>query len=297
MNLYPVPENEKDRIKRLEFHNLLNLGKDPELDVFAEGSCIIADCPSSLIAMMEEETQIIQSCVGLELDSVDRKNTVCQYAIVSREVIVINDTLLDERSSFNPIIKESGIRFYVGVPLIDNEGFVLGTLCVIDYVPKTITENQILLLTKMGEAITKILIGKKKNQQAEYFEQKFNITNNIICVLDNNFQLKNVNPTFEELFRVNKNEVINQNLIDFLKDKKPDLQSIPQKFKAQNDKLIFITTTPIDENKNIIIEWYISNNKDFSEIFCFGKNITNLIEERQKLESSERRFSANATTK
>lgn len=290
MNLYPVPENEKDRIKRLEFHNLLNLGKDPELDVFAEGACIIADCPSSLIAMMEEETQIIQSCVGLELDTVDRKNTVCQYAIASREVIVINDTLLDERSSFNPIIKESGIRFYVGVPLIDNEGFVLGTLCVIDYVPKTITENQILLLTKMGEAITKILIGKKKNQQAEYFEQKFNITNNIICVLDNNFQLKNVNPTFEELFRVNKNEVINQNFIDFLKDKKPDLQSIPQKFKAQNDKLIFITTTPIDENKNIIIEWYISNNKDFSEIFCFGKNITNLIEERQKLESSERRF-------
>lgn len=290
MNSYPVPENEKDRIKRLEFHNLLNLGKDPELDVFAEGACIIADCPSSLIAMMEEETQIIQSCVELELDTVDRKNTICQYAIASREIIIINDTLLDERSSYNPIIKESNIRFYVGVPLIDTEGFVLGTLCVIDYIPKSITDHQITLLQKMGEAITKILIGKKKNKQAEYFEQTFSITNNIICVLDDAFNLKDANPTFEQLFRVKKDEVINQNFITILKDKDPNLQSIPEDFKSQDDQLTFTTTTPIDEKNNIIIEWYLNKNKDFSEVFCFGKNITHLIEERHKLESSERRF-------
>lgn len=55
---------------------------------------------------MEADTQRIQSCIGLAIDSVDRKDTLCQYSVASSEVVVINDTLLDERSSDNPMILE-----------------------------------------------------------------------------------------------------------------------------------------------------------------------------------------------
>ena len=208
MNLYPVPENEKERIKRLELFDLLSLPKDPQLDIFAETACLVSGCANALIAIMESQTQVIQSCIGISLETVDRQNTVCQYSIASGEVVVINDTLSDERSSGNPLIIAGGIRFYAGIPLIDEEGFALGTLCMFDYVPKSLSEEQIFTLQKLGAAVTKLLIGKRKNIQAEYFQQIFNISNNLICVLDNQFILKDINPVFEETFQIDKNKAI-----------------------------------------------------------------------------------------
>lgn len=290
MTAYPVPQNEDERIKKLEFFNLLHLGKDPELDVFAEGACLIADCPASLIAMMEEHTQTIQSCVGMELDFVARENTICQYAIASREVLVINDTLQDPRSSQNPLVIAGGIRFYAGVPLIDDEGFALGTLCVIDYQPKTISEKQISSLKKMGEAITKILIGKKKNLQAEYFQETFTITNNLICVLDNSFKLKEVNPAFESTFGLKRHQAVNMSFFSILGSRNEELHQLINNFPERDEELVFTATIQTAGNQHAVIEWHLKQNQNHTEIFCFGRNITRLVEENQKLETSERRF-------
>lgn len=289
MNIYPLSDNEHARLERLAYYDLLNLGKDPELDVFAEGACLIAGCSASLIAMMEENTQTVQSCVGLLFDTVDRKNTVCQFTIQSREILVINDTLLDDRSSQNPLILEAGIRFYAGVPLIDGEGFALGTLCVIDYIPKTLSETQIKLLQKMGEAITKILTGKKRGIQAEYFEQTFSVTNNLICVLDNEFNLKDVNPSFEEVFGIRRNEALTLNFISFFQDSNHEIKELLKNFPVNEENFACTTTTKVGSSI-IIIEWYLKRNHTHKEIFCFGKNITQLMEEKMKLEGSQRRF-------
>lgn len=289
MKKYPVPENEAERLERLKIYDLLNLGKDPDLDVFAEAACLIADCPSSLIAMMEQETQTIQSCVGMSLDFVARKDTVCQYTIMDREVLVINDTFLDYRSSSNAIIREGGIRFYAGVPLIDEVGLILGTLCVIDYKPKTLSEAQINSLKKLGEAITKIFISKRKNIQAEYFSETFAITNNIICVLDNGFKLKNVNPAFEDVFQLKKNEVIERDFISLLGKNNERLKELYRDLPS-NENGIDYTTYTATADGDIIIEWQLKQNIGKTEIFCFGRNITQEMQERQKLESSERRF-------
>jgi GAF domain-containing protein len=96
----------------------LSLPKDPQLDIFAETACLVSGCANALIAIMESQTQVIQSCIGISLETVDRQNTVCQYSIASGEVVVINDTLSDERSSGNPLIIAGGIRFYAGIPLL-----------------------------------------------------------------------------------------------------------------------------------------------------------------------------------
>lgn len=290
MDNYPVPDNEKERVKKLELFDLLNLPKDPQLDVFAETACLVADCPSSLIAIMESQIQTIQSCIGISLDTVDRENTLCQYSIASGDVVVINDTLTDSRSSGNSIILESGIRFYAGVPLIDDEGFVLGTLCVIDYKPKTISEDQIATLKKIGEAVTKFFLNKRTNIQAEYFQQTFDVSNNLICVLDNEFILKEVNPTFEKVFGLPKNQAVHQNFLTLLGEQDADLQLKLKNFLQTDEELIFTASTKIGEAAPIIIEWYLKQNQNHSGIFCFGINITQHIEERLQLESSERRF-------
>ena len=290
MDKYPVPANEERRINKLNFFNLLKLKKDPQFDIFTETAALIADCPAALIAMMESESQVIQSCIGLDFDSVDRKSTLCQYAIASGNVVTINDTLADERSSENPLILEGGIRFYTGIPLIDDEGFALGTLCVIDYQPKTLTEKKVTALQKIGSAVTKLLTGKRKEIDAEYFQQIFNISNNLICVLDNNFILKDVNPTFERVFQFNKTKTPEQNFLKVLGEHNSELQLIIKKLPDVQEEVTFSTSTKISDGSAIIAEWSLKHNQNNSEIFCFGINITQQIEEKQQLESSERRF-------
>lgn len=290
MDKYPVPDNEYERINKLKFFDLLQLEKDPKLDIFAETASLITDCPAALIAMMESDAQVIQSCIGLDFDSVDRKSTLCQYTIASGDVVIINDTLLDERSRENPLILAGGIRFYAGIPLLDDEGFALGTLCVIDYKPKTITEKQITALRKIANAVTTLLIGKRNNIQAEYFHQTFNISNNLICVLDSNFMLKDANPAFEEIFKFSKVNATGQNFFEILGKDNSELQHLIKKLTDIQEEVTFSTSTKISDDTVVIVEWSLKQNQNNSEIFCFGINTTQQIEEKQKLESSERRF-------
>jgi len=286
---YIVPDNEIGRLKKLEFFDLLNIGKDPQFDVFAETACLIADCPSSLIAIMESETQTIQSCIGLEIDSVARENTVCQYSIASGEVVIINDTLLDDRSRHNPLILAGGIRFYVGVPFVDDEGFALGTICLIDYKPRTITESQITALKKLADVISKLLTSKRKTIYAEYFQQIFNISNNLICVLDEKLEFKDFNPVFEKIFSLKKEEAVGLNFIQVLGKNNHSLSKL-NNFPENVDEVSFTTSTITNDGSSVIIEWLLKPNQDLSEIFCFGINITAQTEEKRQLESSERRF-------
>lgn len=284
-----LPDNEIERLKKLEFFDLLNLGKDPQFDVFAETACLIADCPASLIAIMESETQTIQSCIGLEIDSVARENTVCQYSIASGEVVIINDTLLDNRSKNNPLILEGGIRFYVGIPFIDDEGFALGTICVIDYKPRTIIDSQITALKKLADVISKLLTAKRKTVYAEYFQQLFNISNNLICVLDDELKFKDFNPVVEKIFSLKKEEAIGLSFNEVFGEGNNNLSKFKD-LSESDQEVSFTTSTVTEDGSSVIVEWVLKSNQELSEIFCFGINITAQTEEKRQLESSERRF-------
>src|SRR5690606_11759629 len=99
MSVYPVLPSESDRLRSLEALELNNLGKHPELSAFVEAACILTGCPSGLASIMEEKSQRVQSCIGLDIDEVPRESTVCQFTILSKEVLVIPDTANDSRTA------------------------------------------------------------------------------------------------------------------------------------------------------------------------------------------------------
>lgn len=286
---FPMPGNENKRLEKLAYYGLQNLGKEPELDVFAEAACLITDCAASLIAMMESDTQTIQSCVGMELDFVPRQSTICQYTIMSNEVLVIEDTLLDDRSRFNEMMIQAGVRFYVGVPLLDEEGVALGTICAFDFQPKKITEKQIHSIKKLSESITKILISKKKNAYAEYFTDTFNLTNNIICVLDSTFKIKETNPVFDSLFNFSKEKTLSFLFTDLF-DGANNWQELLQTNLQNFDDVHILTQSTLNSSELIEIDWHIKLNASKTEILCFGRNITAENKEKIKLANSEQKF-------
>ena len=290
MNIYPIPDNEKERIKRLELLDLLNLSKDPQLDIFTETARLISGCQISFIAIMGSETHTVKSCIGASIDVLERKDAICHYPVATGQMVIIEDTLLDERSSGNSVVLEAGIRFYAGVPLVDDEGFALGTLCVLNNEPKILSEEQISTLKKLGEAVTKLLIAKRKNIQAEYFQQIFDVSNNPICVLSDKLVLKDINPAFEQAFLIGRNQLAAKHFMDVLGDQPNDISEKINHFIENDEELMVTTSSKINGAHNVIIEWYMTHNDNHSEIFCFGTNITQHTEEKLQLESSERRF-------
>jgi len=289
MKKFPKPNNEKNRLEKLSFYGLHNLPKDPDLDVFAEAACLITDCAASLIAMMESETQKVQSCVGFELDVLPRESTICQHTIMSNDVLVIEDTLLDDRSRYNETMISAGVRFYVGVPLLDEEGHALGTICAFDFEPKKITCKQVHSLKKLSESITKILLSKKKNAYAEYFIDTFNLSNNIICVLDDQFHIKETNPVFDELFDFSKNIISSSKFSDLFINVADWKDESMTKIHLFEDVHI-LTKSTSKLGQEIEIDWHIKFNTTKTEILCFGRNITAENREKLKLEKSEKKF-------
>ncbi|MEG1239039.1 MAG: GAF domain-containing protein, partial [Flavobacterium sp.] len=238
---------------------------------------------------MESDLQRIQSCVGMDVDFVPRRETVCQYTIMSHDVLIIEDTFLDERTSSKNMIIDGNIRFYAGVPIVDGNGLVLATICVVDFVPKSLSDKQITSLRNLGNAVTKTLLRRREHLQAEYFSEIFNVTNNLICVLKNDLVFKDVNPALEALFHKKKAELIHLRFTEvvssatYLQQKLNDLKCDSESFTA-------ITVTAINSQEESVVEWFFKPNQQKTEIICFGRNITQDNEERRKLESSERRF-------
>jgi len=284
------PENELRRIEKLKSYELMGLGKDPELDVFAQAACLITDCPAALIAMMEQETQRIQSCVGIALDTVDRKNTVCQYTIMSKEVLIIEDTFNDVRSSSNPLIREGNIRFYAGVPLLDDDGDALGTICVIDFHPKQLSEKQVSSLAELGKAATKILLGKHRKKQAGYFAEIFHLTNNIICVLDDMHNVKDVNPAFSKVLGLSRSDSLGKSIFTLLGDTEEKLAFDLNRVAETKYGIQSSSTTRMENGQMVEIEWNFKFDAVNRDILAFGRNVTAEREEKLKLENSERRF-------
>ena len=290
MSMPIVPENESERLNILYSFGLIAVGKLPELDVFAELACRITNCPSSIIAIMEKDQQRIQSCIGLDLETVDRKNTVCQYTILSSEPLMIEDTFLDTRTAHNPLIIAGQIRFYAGVPLLDERGHALGTLCVIDYHPKTLSQQQLKELEDLAKAVLAVLLAKRKLNQAGYFKDILSVTQNMICVLNEDFTLKEVNPAFAELMQIPIREFDGLNFLEVLKVKDRRVVSKIKSVSSSDLEVMVQTQTQLREDEAVTIDWHLRHGQENKEIFAFGRNMTKENSERAKLEVSERRF-------
>ena len=136
--------NEQDRLQELKSYKILDTLPEKELDELAEIASVICDTPISLVSFIDEKRQWFKARKGLEAQETPRDDAFCQHTLQNpKEVLVVDDPLNDERFKNNPLVLGNPhIRFYAGAPLETPQGNVLGTLCIIDNKPRTISENQ-----------------------------------------------------------------------------------------------------------------------------------------------------------
>src|SRR6185295_4780100 len=144
MTAAPVPPHESERLGALQRYEVLDTEPEQRFDDLTLLASHICETPIALITLVDAERQWFKSRVGLTTTQTPRAISFCGHAILKDDVMVVPDVSADPRFADNPLVTgEPHARFYAGAPLVSPGGQALGTLCVIDRVPRDLTPGQL----------------------------------------------------------------------------------------------------------------------------------------------------------
>jgi len=155
MNPFPIPENENARLNSLRSYGIMDSLPETELDELTTLASEICQTPIALISLLDDHRQWFKSHIGLNTQQTPKEEAFCSHAIINpAQVLIVEDARKDDRFAVNPLVTgDPNIVFYAGVPLVNEEGFALGTLCVIDREPRALTSKQLSSLRILAKQV------------------------------------------------------------------------------------------------------------------------------------------------
>ncbi len=209
MKISAIPQNEGERLIAMKSYLILDTEEEKDFDDITELAAQICDMPIAIITLVDEKRQWFKAKKGWSFKETNRNISFCAHTIHTDDIMMVPDTLKDDRFFDNPlVIEEPAIRFYAGMPLITSDGYKLGSLAVIDKKPGKLSEEQISALRMLSRQVVNLLnsrlnllqldnlVKEKTAQIKEVFER----VSDAFVALDKNWRYTYVNEKAEQIF-------------------------------------------------------------------------------------------------
>jgi two-component sensor histidine kinase len=161
-----LPANESERLAKLHDYQVLDTAPESAFDDIALLAAQLLQVPLAMVTLVDADRQWFKARYGLADTQTPREFAFCGHVVGDDHELVVPDAHEDERFADNPLVLgHPRVRFYAGVPLRTQEGFVLGTLCAIDHVPRAVTPEQRALLSALARQVMAQLELRRRNRE------------------------------------------------------------------------------------------------------------------------------------
>ncbi|RZA08851.1 MAG: PAS domain S-box protein [Proteobacteria bacterium] len=213
MKKAPIPSHEAARLQSLQEFEILDSEAEKSFQDLVELASIICQTPISLVSLIDQDRQWFKAKIGLDISETPRDISFCGHVVADAQTLVVPDASQDPHFADNPFVTDGlKIRFYAGAPILTEEGLALGSLCVIDTKPRTLTEEQVRMLGLLASQAKRLmdlrLLARKQranflavSESEEKFRQLAEHIEGAFWLLEiSTGQVIYASPSFERIF-------------------------------------------------------------------------------------------------
>ncbi|HVW96495.1 MAG TPA: PAS domain S-box protein [Mucilaginibacter sp.] len=288
----PIPSNEKERVRALRNYDILDSISEEEYDRIVELASIICDTPISFISFIDHDRQWLKASVGLDVRQTSREASFCQYTIMDQTLLEVEDLSIDERFKDSPVVTNAPhLRFYAGYPLVDARGYALGSLCVVDNKPRTLTISQKRALSLLAEEVIVLITERRLKEELKNFEKLFRLSNDLVFVGGIDGFFKKVNPAFTAVLGWSEQELLNMSSFEFYHP--DDLENTANelaKLAEGKNTVNFLQRFKTKWGDYKTIEWTSTPEPATGSLFGIGRDVSDIIEKERQLAASEEKL-------
>lgn len=291
MSNTPLNHNEELRVKALKNYHIWNTPEEVDFNNVVQIASLCTDAHIAFISLLDDKKQWLKANLGMPSNEMSKGESICQYTIQSGEPLIIEDIAKDPRLKNRLPANIAHLRFYAGFPLIDPEGFVLGSLCVMDTKPRSLTEKQKEILILLADQTVTRIINRQKRIELAQLEKMFSICTDLIRVCKKDGTIIKMNPALKTILGWELNEVEGKSIFDFMS---PEVAAKKRKIFSQlsekNTVLNITYSTIAKDSSNKILEWVGTYDPSTDLVYSIGRDITKIEEKNEQLSQSEKKF-------
>ncbi len=230
-----VPDGEQERLADLFACVVLDTQAEPEFDDAARVAAWVAGTPIALVSLVDGSRQWFKARVGLDATETPRDVSFCGHVVASDRTLIVPDAHADERFADNPLVTgPPHVRFYAGAALHSRSGHVLGTLCVIDHVPRELDAQTILMLEAQARQVAGLLELRRRVREHEQAQgaltdalaerddarrseaRWFELNLDMLCIANFEGMFTRLNPAWSAVLGYELDELLSRPFIEFV---------------------------------------------------------------------------------
>jgi PAS domain S-box-containing protein len=288
--------NESDRLETLRRFHILENAPQEAFDDLTQIAAAVCSTPIALLSLSDENRHWFKSRAGWDVKEAPRDTGFWAHAMPANDIFIVPDAHADKRFIAEPlVIAKPGIRFYAGLPLLTRTGVALGTLCVMDFVPRGLSQRQkdaLRALARQAGAHLEFRLQlsgyanspSEPGKAQEDLERLFMLSLDMMCVAGFDGYFKRVNPAWEKTLGYSSQELMAKPYLDFVHpdDREPTI-SEAQKLTTGALTISFENRYLARDGSYKWLLWNATPSAEHQLIYCAARDITDRKRADQRL--------------